>query len=963
MLWIARLVTLTLVAAMADAAVGSVHGPMPSLAAIGAAALLGAGAFALFWSRPWIGTAVATLVLFAAFAFATTAGVGASPAATGLGSADTAAVVFGVAILAAAVALWFAIPHLIARVLAVLLALYGLVTTAASIQHGGLVAAFGSAPLAWTRGSYVAAEVLLPLAALAALVHALVLFARKRGAAGAASFVLAVALVAATQLGAFAAGVAGLATIVAFEHPNALAAQQAVANTGVSGTTSGVASPSAAANALSANGSALGANGATGTIGANGATSTSGGLAQGSGVAGSGALFVPKGSGDVSPEVAAAFPGVPKDPQHALASVAALGNDLYPGALGGAVGALRSGSGNSIDKTLLLRDLLRSGTPSIATQFAQCTLADADADAFVAQIRATKVHPKILLQAASGVLASTSDPKAEAVLQTWAGTWKSMVTKTQTEGTKLSSALATAGVTLPQNVPGAARLRALAANHVWLRANVAGAWVDLDPTIEGAVPGKTRCSPQTVAAALPDDDYDVLGVRVTSESSQPTPQLAAVLDQTIRTADLSDRDVTFMFAEPTGMDAGLTPAVAPTGATAFTPLLRIGDESVTGTPIVLPQQSFGPGPGAAISRGFKGVTGLLDASATPTPIPAATAPPVAIVSALWIDLSVSAPGADPTRVRSPIFDRIGFVARAGKTTTPPLTEQPEAEDYRAMQTVWNVAVSGGNVTSGAGPSTIGPALDAGALSGALARMNGAYFNLRRALMDDASGGVVDVAAAQPGISLVAVSNNGGMMIDLASDDAVPLTANEARPLYSSASVLAEREIINKNSPVDSGSGASTNNDALAEFDVDALTGAKLLGLHPGDASLDANAAVPAEARARISAHLASGASVLAMAPPALQAGGPPYAFWVADPATGTLRDENERGRHTELGEEVETEQPAVKAVPKWKQMACNLVTALMLAVTQDSGAVEGKSVANAAANAAAKSEEQTSCGP
>jgi hypothetical protein len=34
----------------------------------------------------------------------------------------------------------------------------------------------------------------------------------------------------------------------------------------------------------------------------------------------------------------------------------------------------------------------------------------------------------------------------------------------------------------------------------------------------------------------------------------------------------------------------------------------------------------------------------------------------------------------------------------------------------------------------------------------------------------------------------------------------------------------------------------------------------------------------------------------------------------------------------------------------------------MLAVTQDSGAVEGNSVASAAAKAASKAEEQTSCG-
>jgi hypothetical protein len=463
---------------------------------------------------------------------------------------------------------------------------------------------------------------------------------------------------------------------------------------------------------------------------------------------------------------------------------------------------------------------------------------------------------------------------------------------------------------------------------------------------------------------LPDSFYDLLDVRVAAESSPAAPQVTALLDRTIRTADVGDRDVSVMFAEPTGMDAGLTPAVVPTGALAFTPLLRIGNESVTGTPLVLPRQSFGPEAGAVIAHGLKGVAGLFDTSATPSPAPSATPPPLPIVSALWIDVSVTAPGTDPARIHSPVFDRIGFVARAGKATPPPLLEQPDAGTYRNLQIVWNIAVSGGNVASGAGPPKIAAALDAGALSETLARVNASYFTLRRSLMDDASGGVVDVAAAQPGISLVAVSNNGGMMIDLASDDAVPLTANESRPLYSSASILAEREVINKNATVDSGSGASTNNDALAEFDVQALTGAKIVGLHPGDTSLDANAAVPPEARARISAHLASGASVLAMAPAALQSGGPPYAFWIADPATGTLRDENALGRHQEAAEEAETDEPAVEAVPKWKQMACNLARSLILSVTLDSGFVEGNSIESAAAKAeAAQAEEQTTCGP
>ena len=112
----------------------------------------------------------------------------------------------------------------------------------------------------------------------------------------------------------------------------------------------------------------------------------------------------------------------------------------------------------------------------------------------------------------------------------------------------------------------------------------------------------------------------------------------------------------------------------------------------------------------------------------------------------------------------------------------------------------------------------------------------------------------------------------------------------------------------------------------------------------------------------MSAHLADGATILAMAPASAQSG-PPYAFWIADPATGTLRDENVLGRHVELVERTSTTRPAVQAVPKWRLLACNVVAAAMLTVTGDSGFVEGTSIQDAAAKAALGPEEQTICGP
>ena len=916
MSWIARFVTLALVAVMADATVATMRGAPAALAAVAGGTALGLVAFGLFWRRPWIAASFGVLVLAAAFAFGALGGAGTGPTFTGLNPADSAALVFAGLILAGAVAACLALHNAGLRILVALLAAYALIPTAAAVQHGGLAAAFGPGPLAWTRGPYVAAEVLLPLAAITSLAYGFIQLARKRGARGVATLVLGVALIAGSHLGAFAAGLAGLPTLVAFEHvPNAGALQSSSA-------------------------------------GAGGQTAT-----EDAGAADSGPLFVPKGSGDVPVEVSAAFANIPKDPQHALGAVAALGDDLYPGALGGSAGALRSGSANSIDKALLLRDVLRVVVPNIATVFAQCSLPTAESDALIAQARAGKAHPKILMQQAGAAADSVQDPATRTRLQHWAEAWKTIVGQAQSESKKLAASLQTAGLVLPAGLPAPDALRTLAAQHVWVRAQVGGSWVDLDPTIEPGTPGKTRCAPASQSATLADNLYDVLGVRVAVEDTRSgSPRRTIVLDRTMRTVDIGDHDVSFMFAEPTGDADAVAAASPPVGALTFTPLLRIGDERITGAPIVLP-----PPPSSDIGKAISGRVGSVSsafgtAAPTPSPVPTPTLP---TVTGLWMELSVASPAGLTTHVESPIFDRIGYVARAAHAVPTALPVQPDAGDYRSMQTVWNVAVSAGHAVSGGGPANVPSGSTAPAISSALSRLNGAYYALRRAIMDDARGTSVDVAAAKPGISLIAMANDGSLMSDIASDDAIPLTTDEARPVWAASAVLAERELLNGDVPV---SGVGAANDALGAFDVATTLGTRMVALRPGGA-VQASTAIPDEARARMSDYLARGASLLEPVPEVAQAGGPPYAFWIVDPASGTLRDENAVGRHPEGAEDTAvTEEVAIKPVPKWRIIACRIAVAVMVTVTQDSSAAEGKTMADEIATAKKAEEEEGGCG-
>jgi hypothetical protein len=896
MVWLARLISLAIAGALGDAAVASLGQPVLAVASASGGALLALVALVAAWRAPWIGATLAALAFETAFAVGTLGGSDAGPRFTQLAASDSAAVADVAAlVLAAAIALACFRQPLVR--IAVFVALgYGIVALAAAVGHGGLGTAFRTSPLAWTGGPYLAVEIILPIAALAALVLGLRFLATKRASAGVAVLAAAAALLAATQLGAYAVGGQGLPTITAFEGRTA-----GEAWSGSSGATWGAR-----------------VDPAFGPFDAE-----------------RGVAFVPSGSGALSPEITAAAKTIASDPASALSAVATLADDFYPGALGGAVGALRSGSANSIDKALLLHDVLRANAPAIQTVFAQCTLSDSDADAFLASARAaTKAHPKIVLQASADAANTTSDAAIRASLMRWGATWKALVATTQSDGAKLGNALHSANIAMPPGLAAPERLRRFASDHFWLRANIDGTWTDLDPTIDRATPGKTRCAPSATESDLPEDRYDVLGVRVVEEtipaaaSGSPAPgtplQRTVLLDRTLRTVDLADRDLSLMFAETVGLDDALGPHdAAPDGASRFTPLLHVGTENVVGTALLLPTPTAGANLGSSIASVLSG------AFATPSPASNATSAPAAlpIVTGLWSELSVSAPGTVATTVRSRIFDHLGYAARVARAPIPTtLTARPNDDAYRAMQTVWNIVASAGSISSATGPADAPKGSDASTLSANLARLNGAYTGVRRALTDDARGASV-ATAGSPGISIVAMTNSGPAM-DVASDATVPLTNDDARPLWAAASLIAEREVMDGNALIATG-GTGAHLDALTLLEK-APPSAVVATKASADASAP-NEGTPDESHARLAAHIGAGDTILSIAVPQSVSSGPSFA-WIVDGTDGTLRDEDSSGRHSELPEStVETNEVAIKNISVWKKFTCTIMPVIRAA--------------------------------
>jgi hypothetical protein len=163
-----------------------------------------------------------------------------------------------------------------------------------------------------------------------------------------------------------------------------------------------------------------------------------------------------------------------------LEAVKALGWEPYAGVLRDAAGTLAAGSGNSIDRALLLRALLEAGGEK--TQLVRGELAPAEGAKLLAAWRARAAAPAVAVRPADlGLDPAAFEAHAAARKAERDGLVEEILDAARPEAARL-------GVLL-----GAREARPIEApkEHLWVQVMERGKWIDLDP------------SPVAVAAAAP----------------------------------------------------------------------------------------------------------------------------------------------------------------------------------------------------------------------------------------------------------------------------------------------------------------------------------------------------------------------------------------------------------------------------------------------------------------------------
>lgn len=369
----------------------------------------------------------------------------------------------------------------------------------------------------------------------------------------------------------------------------------------------------------------------------------------------------------------------------------------YRGSLRGAVGVVMDRVGNSLDRSLLLADLL-----SHAGHTVRLATAPLEAEAvarLTASLRA-RARPSVsAVPAEDGALLDTAaaliggDPAAlRSALAKADAADAEMIAKLRiriaAQGTALASLVAK-----PADAPADDADAALA-EHWWVQVKDGETWIDLDPALADAAPGKALAAApaETLAVAdLGDDRRHTLTVRVMGEVwRRQVREEAVLLEHTFAPSlfygqrisvtsvpiDMPSRDKLLLEKRP-----ALAARAALAEQTEWVALLRIDKAVVAKMSVTDGGETFdvtaadgnttrlGRAVQRATREGMGGAADLLgglpgSAKDEPEPLKTAAAESSGFTGQ-WIEYELRSPGSPPVTARRTVFDAYRGADRAG----------------------------------------------------------------------------------------------------------------------------------------------------------------------------------------------------------------------------------------------------------------------------------------------------------
>lgn len=648
--------------------------------------------------------------------------------------------------------------------------------------------------------------------------------------------------------------------------------------------------------------------------------------------------------------------------------------EAYDGALRGSRGTLLAKSGNSLDKSLLLRDLLRNSLPKLQVRFASCTLTQLDAKQLTSQVQdqpsnvlATESKSKATLASSDAWKKAHLTLTQKSAVEEMIGSWREHAETTRQNAAMFAGMLNRQGVALSARSMSDAQIDATR-KHTWLQYLEASQWVDLDPSIRNGGVGKGLCQAQNTYPELPDSVYHHLGINVLiEERHNGHVETRPVLETTWRTPDLVGSNITYIQAEPFGFPTGASAAPTPPRMSRYTPMLLIDGQFTAGTTFYLPTVEQAKPMGQIIGTD---IGGMLARHSIGQPAPQATAPSAEIIG-IWLQLAVAPPDRPVDIVERPILDRIGYAARAAgkRESVPAMPFEVVGGEHVSMLTVWNLATWTGEESV---PVSLEPTVQSdvkntlrGRLHSAFDRMglaNRSYYATRSSLFQLAAKiNRASLMYAGPDLSLLrwtpdAKLQHDSFALDLISRNINPIATDGdsglIQFLWAEATLESERLLL-ADSLRAFNRGIRQPEDEVSATDVASVfskargDNVQVLLLHPGDVNRIDTISASDDARARLRKRMSEGLVILVPARSPVISGRSLIGWWSIDP-NGIVIDEMEDGRHQSTVEspmvtrEESEENVSIleKFRNKYARRACLLFRAVTFGLALHSGYVD-----------------------
>lgn len=378
----------------------------------------------------------------------------------------------------------------------------------------------------------------------------------------------------------------------------------------------------------------------------------------------------------------------------------------YRGLLRGSRGVMLDRVGSSLDRAVLLGDLMRHAGYTV--RLAHAELPEARARELLGSVRPIPAQPRAA--AASGA----TSPERQKALAALVPEFENAMAK-QTSESKRVTAEAKALVQAQSDALLAATRQAGSANpssgddtavaalrdHWWVEHSAGGKWVAMDVLLPQSKVGESlvaasrvsEWSEESRSPSIPEGDWHSVRIRVVVERYDAgATSESTVLETVLRPAEVLERPITLSHV-PTPWPAELPdPGVNPqpfkdaaVAAKLWIPVLRVRDERIIQSGFTNEgevktdlESTLGEMGKLGVTTVASGMDMALGGFSPDVAVPAATAE--------WLDYEIRVPGAEPQRLRRPVFDLLGPARRASKATD--FNGEAELRKLERFQALW-----------------------------------------------------------------------------------------------------------------------------------------------------------------------------------------------------------------------------------------------------------------------------------